>query len=340
MSRLTRARRALAVGLTLFTSASCAPTQVLEGADLPSLQALAAEVQPERIQNDIVSVAQRHNADVALDCTAQVAKRQFPELCHLTDLESRAWLKGQLESLGMTVSEEPLPGNDVPVVNLIAELPGTTRPDEVVLVGAHYDAFWQGADDNSSGVAGLLEMVRVLSQHRFERTIRFVGFDYEEFGIIGSIRYVQAHPNDQIDTALIFDCIGFYSDKDGSQQSLPGLPSPSRGDFLAVISNDESSAKASDVYSLSNQLQLLPTVPLIASGQGTSTLSEPLTRSDHVAFWFNHQKALFLTDTGNFRNPNYHKDSDTPDTLDTVRMGQAVRVATAAVAYWAQETQP
>jgi Zn-dependent M28 family amino/carboxypeptidase len=324
-----------AAGLGLLGTSACAPTHLLEGADLPALEALTGEINTERVWNDVVSLSQRHGTDMSLDCSL-LPSHVFPELCNLSNKNSGEWLKAEFQKLELPVREEVSSDNGLTATNIIAELKGTSRPEEIILVGAHFDAFWQGADDNSSGVAAMVELARVLSRYRFERTIRFVGFDLEELGIIGSHRYVEARPDEKVVIALVFDCIGFYSDKEGSQQSLPGLPSPSKGNFLAIIGNDQSADEASDVYTLNNELKLMNTVPMIASGTGTSTLGEPLTRSDHAPFWFAEQKALFLTDTAAFRNPNYHTAQDIPDTLDKVRMGQAVRVAAAAISYWAE----
>ncbi len=324
-----------ATGLGLLGASACAPTQILEGADLPALQKVTEEISEQQIWDNLLALTSRHDLDVKRDCSGYPG-RDFPELCQLSNASAGEWLKEQFVSYEMmSVREETSNDNDVTVTNIVAELEGTSKPNEVILVGAHFDAFWQGADDNSSGVAAMVELARVLSKYRFERTIRFVGFDLEEVGIIGSHRYIKAHPDEKVVTALVFDCIGYYSDKEGSQLSLPGLPSPSRGDFLAVIANDQSADEASDVYSLSNELKIMNTVPMIAGGRGISTVSEPLTRSDHVPFWFADQKALFLTDTASFRNPNYHTAKDIPDTLDRVRMAKAVRVAAAALAYWA-----
>lgn len=334
----------LATSLGLAGGTACAPTQLLEGADLPRLQAVTDDVQPERVWEELLTLTQKHASDQSIDCVPLVpasTRETWPELCHLSNSLSGAWVRSRLESLDIPVTEDVSFGeNGMPTRNIIAELKGTTRPDEVILVGAHFDAFWQGADDNSSGVVALLELARVLSRYRFERTIRFVGFDMEEYGISGSHRYVKEGKSGEVVTALVFDSIGYYSDEEGSQESMPGLPSPSKGDFLAIIGNDDSSHEASQVYALNDALKLMHTVPLISSANGTSTMGFALTLSDHLPFWFNHQKAIFLTDTAPFRNPHYHQETDTPDKLDPVRLGQAVRVAAAAIAYWAGGPTP
>ncbi|WP_375773668.1 M28 family peptidase [Archangium gephyra] len=335
----------LATGLGLAGGTACAPTQLLEGADLPALQALTGEIQPERVWSDLLTLTQKHASDQSIDCVPLVpatTRETWPELCHLSNSLSGEWVRSQLVSFdGLRVTDDVSLGeNGMRTRNIIAELPGTTKPGEVILVGAHFDAFWQGADDNSSGVAAVLELARVLSRYKFERTIRFVGFDMEEYGISGSHRYVKEGKSEQVVTALVFDSIGYYSDEEGSQESIPGLPSPSKGDFLAIIANDDSSHEASQVYALNGSLELMHAVPLISSANGTSTMGFALTLSDHLPFWFNHQKAIFLTDTAPFRNPHYHQETDTPDKLDPVRLGQATRVAAAAIAYWAGGPTP
>jgi Zn-dependent M28 family amino/carboxypeptidase len=204
-------------------------------------------------------------------------------------------------------------------------------------VGAHYDAYHAGADDHTSGVAALLELARVLSQHQFDRTLRFVGFDFEEYGLVGSVRYVSAEGRqpERIVATMVFDGIGYYDSEPGSQQSLPGLPTPPAGDFLAVIANDTSSQRAAELFALNESLKLMKIVPIIAPGEGTSPLTGNLMRSDHTPFWLEGHEAIFLTDTANFRNPNYHLDTDDVDTLDPVLFHKAVQISAATLAYWA-----
>ncbi|PTL75149.1 M28 family metallopeptidase [Vitiosangium sp. GDMCC 1.1324] len=334
----------LAAGLGLAGGASCTPTQVLEGADVPRLKAISEEVDTERVWDNLKELTEQHMSDQSLPCESLFPaniRKAYPELCNLSNTKSGKWVRDRFAHLELSSQDDVSTGDtDVSTTNIVAEIKGTSKPDEVILVGAHYDAFWQGADDNSSGVAAMMELARVLSKYKFERTIRFVGFDLEEWGISGSHRYVKAGNGEKVVTALVFDCIGYYSEEEGSQKSLPGLPSPTKADFLAIIGNDESAYEASQVYALNNELKLMNTVPLISSGNGTPTMGQALTLSDHLAFWFAHHKAVFLTDTAPFRNPNYHKKTDTLDTLDKARLGQATRVAATAIAYWAGGPTP
>jgi Zn-dependent M28 family amino/carboxypeptidase len=256
--------------------------------------------------------------------------------CNLTRDNARALLRSRLEALGYTVVQQDTEDGLLSTSNLIAEKPGTTRPEEIVLIGAHYDAFWGGADDNSSGVAALLELARIFSTRSFDRTIRFVGFDLEEMGLVGSTRYVGAlASNEDIVMSIAFDCIGYASDLEGSQDSLPGLPSPSQGNFVAVIANAASDARAGEVRLLNDALDVANMVGIVAPSDGASPIAGNLMRSDHAPFWLSGREALFFTDTANFRNPNYHTRDDLPETLDRDFLAANVRLAAAAAAYFA-----
>jgi Zn-dependent M28 family amino/carboxypeptidase len=81
-------------------------------------------------------------------------------------------------------------------LNVVGELTGTTTPENIYIIGGHYDHLEgdrPGGDDNASGTAGVLEAARVLSQYRFESTLRFIGFNAEEDGLEGSKDYVNNH---------------------------------------------------------------------------------------------------------------------------------------------------
>ena len=105
----------------------------------------------------------------------------------LGNQEARLYLQDAFASMGLSVS---LQGEHL---NVVGELTGTTTPESIFVVGAHYDHLEgdsPGGDDNASGTAGLLEAARVLSRYRFESTIRFIGFNAEEDGLAGSKDYV------------------------------------------------------------------------------------------------------------------------------------------------------
>ncbi|MCY2991905.1 MAG: M28 family peptidase, partial [Planctomycetota bacterium] len=114
-------------------------------------------------------------------------------------------------SLGLQTSLEPFVFNGQTYYNVVAVQPGTSRPQDVYLVGAHYDsaAAGAGADDNASGTAAVMELARVLSQHQFDATFVFAAFDREEQGLYGSRAYAASHSSDHILGMLSLDMVAY-----------------------------------------------------------------------------------------------------------------------------------
>ncbi len=217
--------------------------------------------------------------------------------------------------------------------NIVAEIKGASKPNEVLILGAHFDAVRQGpgADDNASGTAALLEIADALRASKPERTIRLIFFTLEEVGLIGSQNYVnrwrtaQAElPEDKrerIVGMVSMEMLGYYTDKPDSQQSpikpIPGVFEPSTtGDFIAIVGLkthqpfSRALAAAMQKADPSVKITLVDFLPLPIPD---------MARSDHAPFWLAGQPAVMMTDTANFRNPNYHKATDTIDTIDAAR---------------------
>jgi Zn-dependent M28 family amino/carboxypeptidase len=187
----------------------------------------------------------------------------------------------------------------------------------------------------------MLEMARLAAGKRFARTVRFVGFDLEEIGLVGSTRYVQNRPGEEIVASIIFDCIGYRDATPGAQQGLPGLPMPDTGDFLAGVANAQSRPRLEELYAISSRLGYGGfLLGVVAPKDGSGPASGNLMRSDHAPFWMAGQSALFLTDTANFRNPNYHKASDVPSTLDFDFLSDVTRLSAAGLSFWAEGPLP
>jgi Zn-dependent M28 family amino/carboxypeptidase len=216
------------------------------------------------------------------------------------------------------------------VRNLIAEIPGGARANQIVVIGAHYDTVddCPGADDNSSGVAALLELARLLKDSHPARTVRFVAFVNEEppwfqTDDMGSLVYAeQAHKlKENIVATISIETIGMYSDAEGSQQYPSGFKSlyPSKGNFIAFIGNLGSRGLVRDAVHSFRASTKFPSegsaVPAAIPGVGWS---------DHWSFWQEGYPAIMVTDTAIFRNPNYHQPTDKPDTLDYDRMARVV----------------
>ena len=217
------------------------------------------------------------------------------------------------------------------VRNLIAEIHGGSRANEIVILGAHYDTVddCPGADDNTSGVAALLEVARILKDSHPARTLRFVAFVNEEdpwfqTENMGSWVYAkQAHKlHENIVAAISVESIGTYSDAEGSQQYPDErfkFLYPARGNFIAFVGNLGSRGLVRDAI---RSFRATATIPSV--GGALPPFIEGVSWSDHWSFWQEGYPAIEVTDTPPFRNKNYHQPTDKPDTLDYDRMTRVV----------------
>ncbi|HSF89760.1 MAG TPA: M28 family peptidase [Saprospiraceae bacterium] len=320
---------------SLMIISGCAREAVLDtGFDLAA--STASEVNETMLWSQLEMVASSHTDDVKLDNEGYESSEEFPSASLSRDAATGVILRA-LTDMGYDADTVVLSGEDAHLAyNIVAEYPGTTKSEEVVLIGVHHDAFYTGADDNSSAVAGMLEMARVIRHHTFTRTIRLVSFDLEDFGSIGSTRFVEAGYADDVVAAIVMDMIGYASDQPGSQKDVVGIRLPDIGDFLFVIGNESSGEMTQQMVAMSNAHDIAKVLGVIAPGDGAYFLSSAFMRSDHALLWFNGIPAVFLTDGANFRNPYYHTPEDTPDKLDPVFLANNTRLLTAAVALFAE----
>ncbi|MCD4781175.1 MAG: M28 family peptidase [Candidatus Omnitrophica bacterium] len=208
--------------------------------------------------------------------------------------------------------------------NVIAQWPGSPS-DDVVLLGAHYDTcFNPGADDNGSGIAGLLLVAEQFVNFESRQHMRFVAFANEEPPFfkskgMGSWYYVESlrDKNASVRLAVVLEMIGYYSNKRNSQRYMPFLGPfyPNRGNFIAMISNISSFSTTRKFMRHFKKKTAMPTASLVGPG-----FIPPLDFSDHLSFWSFGYPSLMLTDTAFLRNPNYHTSTDLPETLDYERM--------------------
>jgi len=319
----------------LFASACTRDTIVDTGFERAA--STAGEVDEALVWSNLELIAGSHTFDDKLDNSGYESSEEFPSDQLSRDSATGVIIRA-LTDMGYDADTVVLSGEDAHLAyNIVAEYRGTTKPDEVVLIGVHHDAFYTGADDNSSAVAGMLEMARVIRHHTFARTIRLVSFDLEDFGSIGSTRFVEAGYADDVVSAIVMDMIGYASDQPGSQKDVVGIRLPEIGDFLFVIGNEHSAEMAQQMVAMSNAHGIAKVLGIIAPGDGSYFLSSSFMRSDHALLWFNGLPAVFLTDGANFRNPYYHTSDDTPENLDPVFLANNTRLLTAAVALFAEQ---
>lgn len=241
------------------------------------------------------------------------------------------FIADSFSELGYTVRRETYDADGVPVDNIEAELVGTKQQEEIVVIGAHYDSApggTPGADDNASGVAGVLELARLFKDTQPERTVRFVAFANEEppyfrTDLMGSVVYARGcrERGDKVVAMLCLECLGFYCDEPASQSYPPplGKPYPDIADFIAFCSNPTS-------YPLLRQCikQFRATTEFPSQGLVASENIPVIGWSDHHSFWEAGYPAVMVTDTALFRNPSYHQENDTADSLDYERMARVV----------------
>ncbi len=256
---------------------------------------------------------------------------------------AEAYLTAQFHSLGLKVTTHAFEAGKSTYRNLIGTLvPRGGSSLAPLIVAAHYDTMPRspGADDNASGLAVMLETARSLLYASVRRPVRFVGFCMEEDNLRGSLAYVEhlRREKEEIYGAIVLECVGYASTADNSQQAPPGLPIavPTVGDFIGIIGNQASAEIVVGIEQIAKQqVPDLKTVLLVVPGQGERF--PDTRRSDHAAFWKYGYPAVMLTDTANFRNPHYHRPSDTLDTLDMNFLGKVGDLVSAAATTFAND---
>jgi len=236
-----------------------------------------------------------------------------------------------LADTGWEVRRHPYEVDGAEVVNLDVERRGSKWPDQVLVVGAHYDSVptTPGADDNASGVAGLIEIARLLKDRPLRRTLRLVAFVNEEpphyhTDAMGSLVYARACAarEEQIVGMLALEMLGYYDDAPGTQVYPPLLSSlyPDRGDFIAFVADIGSRRLLRRTVELFRRH-----VPFPSEAIAAPTAVPGVDFSDHWSFWQAGFPAVMVTDTAFNRNGNYHEPTDTADTLDYERLARVTR---------------
>lgn len=297
------------------------------------------------VQQPSFRKASRSSIHVSPDALAQIVKRisvdfsprsyQHPESLTLC----RQYIGAQFSTNGASVSTQSYRAGRYHYENVIARYGPTEGPR--VIVGAHYDAYGDhpGADDNASGVAGLIEISRILGTRRdLQGPVELVAYCTEEppfFGTdeMGSYQHAKQLAEDGVEVRamLALEMIGYFTDRSRSQRypmRVFNLIYPNRGDFIAVIGNTAQRKLITEVKGAMRGTTDLEVYSASVPGLVTGT-----DFSDHRNFWAHGYNAVMVTDTSFCRNPFYHTVADTWDTLDYHRMAQVVvGVAEAVIA--------
>ncbi|MGD8250716.1 MAG: M28 family peptidase [Desulfobacterales bacterium] len=250
-----------------------------------------------------------------------------------------AAIEDRFAEAGYGVETQPFSVRGTLYRNLIASV-GPDRGDRLV-VGAHYDVCGDqpGADDNASGVAGLIEIARLVKPYadRLRYRVDFAAYSLEEppfFGTphMGSRFHARSLKTQGVSVRgmISLEMIGFFTDASDSQR-FPFGPMrfvyPTTGNFIAVVGNVGSRRLVREIRR-----------HMAGAGVGVESLAAPawvpgVSLSDQSSFWRHGYRAVMITDTAFYRNPHYHLPTDTPDTLDYQRMAEVVKGVARAILY-------
>lgn len=235
--------------------------------------------------------------------------------------EADAYFTRQFSEAGLTVTKQAFKALGGTYHNVIGTALPAAQPFQSappLIIAAHFDTVQgsPGADDNASALAVILQVARHVRGRILARPIRFIAFNLEEENLLGSSAYTALlrKNREAIQGAIVLECVGYASHQQNSQTIPPGVPIavPTIGNFLAVVGNERSHALTGSVVQAMKPH--LPIVPLVVPGNGEKL--PDTRRSDHTSFWEQGFPAVMLTDTANFRNPHYHRPTDTLDTLN------------------------
>lgn len=234
-------------------------------------------------------------------------------------IEARDLIVNIFNEIGLETRLEEILINQTKGHNIIGEIIGTERPNEIYLVGAHYDSISErpqasapGAEDNASGTAGLFALARALKAHPPKATVRFVAFSGEEAGLMGSTQHVEnimrAGDKDKFRGVLIMDMIAFSEDED----------------LDILIETSRANQNLVDLLSASAKK--------FSTGRIASTFN--YWGSDHVPFIDNGFNATLIieNDYGNY--PHYHRSTDLPTNLNKNMAYELLKTMVGALGFW------
>jgi Zn-dependent M28 family amino/carboxypeptidase len=253
---------------------------------------------------------------------------------NLTSLNKAAeYIKKEFEKSGLQVNEQKFNVDGKEYKNLVCSVGPDSSPERIV-IGAHYDVAGDqpGADDNASGVAGLLEIARLLHSEKpqLKQKIELVAFTLEEppmFGgpQMGSAIHARALSGAgvKLRAMISLEMIGYFSEEKNSQDypvAALQLLYPSVGNFIGVVGKmgqEKITGEIKDYMSRGSEIdvQSLNAPPFMP---GTDL-------SDHRNYWDYGYNAVMITDTSFYRNHNYHEKTDTIETLNFVKMAEVVK---------------
>jgi Zn-dependent M28 family amino/carboxypeptidase len=243
---------------------------------------------------------------------------------------AKTFLEAALTASGYPVQQQEYKIDGKSYANLAVQRLGTEKPNEVILIGGHYDSAFTspGANDNGTGAAATLELAKRFANRSTRRTVRFVEFTNEEPPFfqtenMGSLVYAQhIDPRqEKIVAMLSLETMGYFSDVAGSQKyPFPiGLLYPTQGNFIGLIGNLKSGDLVRRAIGSFRRHTQFPSqgvvLPSWVPGVGWS---------DQWAFWQQGYPGIMVTDTAPYRYPHYHTADDTIDKINFDHLARVV----------------
>lgn len=229
--------------------------------------------------------------------------------------KARAWLSERYKALGYSVSEHSYFGG----VNFVAEKPGK-HSDQILIVSSHYDTVrTAGADDDGAGTISALMIAEALAEEDNAPTLRFVAFDQEETGLLGSKAYAKAMKNagemSRLKGLINLEMTSYDKDDDGA--------------FHSIHCNENDSAT---LVSVMEQL-------ITQAGIALRRVDACTNRSDHAAFWNYDRPAIVISQNffGGDDNPCYHKACDTTKNVNWNYFHKLTRASAGLVKHFTQK---
>ncbi|MCR6642776.1 MAG: M28 family peptidase [Sporocytophaga sp.] len=278
--------------------------------------------------------SERLKNDVKVLCTTSLP-RNYKNIDALN--EAADYIFNEFRKNGLNPQEQKYTADGSEYKNII----GTYGPSDAprIIIGAHYDVCLDhaGADDNASGVAGLLEIGRLLDSLKptLKYRVDLVAYTLEEPPYFRTSNMGSAiHSKYIIENKIPFkvmiclEMIGYFSEKPKSQEYPVGILKtiyPSTGNFIAVVGRIGENSLVKNVKKFMIE----------GSSINVESINAPKSMvgidfSDHLNYWNNNLPAVMVTNTSFYRNKNYHEPTDTPETLDYDKMAEVVKGV-----YWA-----
>ena len=306
----------------------------------PMIRKMVAEVSPDRISATIKTL-------VGFETRGNYSD---PNQKNRGNGAARRWIFDQMHgySSRLEVSYDTTKKDTTDIVTVIAVLAGLEKPEQRIIVSAHYDSInlrvtgaraaeapAPGADDDASGIAVVLELARVMSRYRFSKTIVFIAFGGEEIGLVGSTRYAsRAKANrEQIEAVFNNDIVGAnvmgvaHNDVDGSDDLVAG--DGDTGNRLRVYSPDPPASPSRRIARLLQEaagryvpglhIELMTTADRYGRG------------SDHLPFQTSGFAAVRLTSASEHSNTQHTAD-DVPEEVSPAFTADVARANGAAIA--------